>query len=106
MANSAQATRQNCGGLRHFAETLRSARNTGLAAARSLGKWPRARTARRAVEFRLPIALAAWTARRIAAGNAKDGTTRSHAARQLLAMAGYFLFRACQKFRVWRGTVR
>lgn len=85
-----RAACRKAGGLRHLASTLRSPGNASFSAVRSLGKWPWALTARRTVELRLSIALVACIARRIGSENAKNGTTRSHAERLLLAMAGYF----------------
>ena len=57
---------------------------------RVVGKRPRVRTTHRTVLFRLSIAFVVYTARRIGSENAKNGTTCSHADRQLRAIPGYF----------------
>src|SRR5919206_1454390 len=55
----------------------------------SLGKWPRALTARRNLALRLSMALVEHTMRRISTSKARNGTISAHALVHNRTMAGY-----------------
>src|SRR5215210_9170588 len=70
MANCALAMHHSRAGMVHsFSERFKT-RNNSFRAASSVGKWPRARTARRSFEFRASMALVVYNSRRTSAGKA------------------------------------
>src|SRR5690349_6331422 len=68
---------------------LRMARYSTFNAAWSLGKWPRALTARRSRALRLSMALVEQMMRRISTSKARNGTISAHELVQSRTMAGY-----------------